>query len=100
MESEPPEKIVDSSPLLTVAERAVTVVMNWSTEEEMREGRRLMVVRGEVNFDLSMPPKRTVPDVASGSGSVRWVGLEKDRFAPLTNIVQVDRIQAAFDLAT
>ena len=61
----PPEKIVLSSPPLTVAERPVTVVMNWRTLPEIREGRRLMVVRGEVNLDLSMPPKRTVPDVAS-----------------------------------
>jgi hypothetical protein len=61
----PPEKIVLSSPPLTVAERPVTVVMNCRTLPEIREGRRLMVVRGEVNLDLSMPPKRTVPDVAS-----------------------------------
>jgi hypothetical protein len=66
VESVPPEKIVLSSPSLTVAEREVTVVMNWRTFPEMREGRRLIVVRGEVNLDLSMPPKRTVPDVASG----------------------------------
>ena len=32
----------------------------------MREGRRLIVVRGEENLDLSMPPNRMVPEVASG----------------------------------
>ena len=63
----PPEKMVLSAPLLTVAEREVTVVMNWRMEPEMREGRRLIVVRGEENLDLSMPPNRTVPDVASGN---------------------------------
>lgn len=56
---------MDSSPLLVVAEREVIVVMNWRTEEEMSEGSRFIVVRGEVNLDLSMPPKRIVPEVAS-----------------------------------
>jgi hypothetical protein len=94
----PPEKIVLSSPLLTVAEREVTVVMNWRTEPEMSEGRRLIVVRGEVNLDLSMPPKRTVPEVASEEALER-VPCGMADLLQLTNIIQVDGIQAAVDLA-
>jgi hypothetical protein len=95
----PPEKIVLSLPLLTVAEREVTVVMNWRTEPEMSEGRRLIVVRGEVNLDLSMPPKRTVPDVASEK-MLEMLSGGISALPQLTNIVQINGIQAAVDLAT
>jgi hypothetical protein len=51
-----------------------------------------------VNWDLSMPPKRTVPEVASEEALER-VPCGMADLLQLTNIIQVDGIQAAVDLA-